>query len=385
MSESTPRSILGVLKKQKLLHPRFVEDVKTALDYAHRRRSELHIAYVSAVKLPEKADFEALIRLQKGTSISDRRFYYTDSDEFEFKKIQQIVIEPIQEAVDLWIKQVTLPAEFDPLSLIIKKRLNEIKVSDKEEVQRVIEDLVKVLAYQKNFDLHWHEEVWWRLSESSRLLYWEAIKKHFPVEQQRLSHRLSLLTDNSGRSLHILLRRQDWQKRLNQLWASDQKGVRGSTTPVKFIENGVLVTRALHPAINEQLFDKDGKFKPKDEKISGHHQLYPIEIKGKRSFWFKLYPEQPGTEEAIGDLDAMLGVYGTPLGQLLKIYAMNHKKVIRPFPVYVSDSMAGVKPWRWFLKNILISSLDWIPFHFCSLYYEYYSLTRRMIKEMIIF
>ena len=282
-----------------------------------------------------------LLRKKEIPAEPNAAFYYTAEDAKAFGHIQSFVIQPLLRTIPLWIEQHELPQQFDPLSRIIEKLYHGIKSLSDDSAEISCQSLAQMLQHQQQFDRTWHETQWWKLPEALRLSYWQALQQYFPTEQQPLLTYLLTLPDASGRRLKMLLQQRDWQRELGMLWVKDKAAAQDNLVRVDLVEQDRVATHFLHPVISAQLFTASGEFKPKDEKIPGHHRVYPLEIEGKSRFWFKLYPEQPGTEEAIYGLDTQLGVFGTPSGQLIKIYAKDKQKKDKPFAMYISQHVAG--------------------------------------------
>ena len=76
------------------------------------------------------------------------------------------------------------------------------------------------------------------------------------------------------------------------------------------------------PDIYKQLYDSKKCYRQKPKNLPGRHNVLAVNYHGKK-FWFKFFPEQPGTEFSINHLERLLGGCGTPMVQLIRVY---HKK-----------------------------------------------------------
>ncbi len=154
--------------------------------------------------------------------------------------------------------------------------------------------------------------------------------------------------DDSGWRYRMQAETERWQTAFHTLLSKEEKTTSSDLAPVmiQFIENGELQQARLCSEAVEQLLDfkssRKDPWRPKDSKVSGRHQVYKVSVTDrdglKRNFWFKLDPEQPGTEYLVQQIDWRLGVFGTALQQLVKITIGDQPGI----PVLVSEDVAGV-------------------------------------------
>lgn len=329
-----PYAILDRLAEQKILHPAFIQDTQALLDRSHRARLKLHLAWLGKPRPPEAEKDRLFSTAPAGDFSVD---FSVDEKALGLEAGQWQVMDPLKAALGLWQGHPPrAEAGWDPLEAHYQGvyqavRAHPLSVSDAQ-----LAVLARYPAHREQFDLAWHRQQFLELPQDLRDRYEEQLSRFFPRAQRPLLQRLRLLPDPAGWRLKTQHQGLVWEENLAQLWEPEAKeGVR-----VQLIERGRIVTRYLRPALAAQVLSV-GRFKPKDRRQAGNHRVYPITLGRDVVFWFKLFPEQPATEGIIHDLDAMLGCFGTPAGQLLKLYAKDERGQERGYAVYVSQAISG--------------------------------------------
>lgn len=175
--------------------------------------------------------------------------------------------------------------------------------------------------------------------------------------QQRCFTQLCRDVDASGWCYRQQQVTERWQQTLQGLFTTppipisspekrlpETKSAYPSVT-LSFVLNGQVVIGNLHPAVVKQLLDDqqpaNGKWRAKAKGISGRHHLLRVvlpktEAQSEQVVWFKLNPEQPGTEYLVQQIDQRLGSFATPPQQLAKITVGNKPSM----PVLISQEVA---------------------------------------------
>lgn len=112
-----------------------------------------------------------------------------------------------------------------------------------------------------------------------------------------------------------------------------------------FVKNGQIWHGHLRAGVVKQLLDDKkpalGQWRTKDKSIGGRHQVLRVVLPAtantlEQAMWFKLNPEQPGTEYLVQQIDQHLGSFATPAQQLCKI-TVGHQP---PIPVLISQEVS---------------------------------------------
>ena len=158
-----------------------------------------------------------------------------------------------------------------------------------------------------------------------------------------------------------------WQQTLQALWSAPPTPIsapeelktdvlfvtetlpesKSAYPPVKlrFVRDGQMVEGLLHPAVVKQLLDDQkptqGKWRSKAKNISGRHLVLRVvlpksEDQPQKVVWFKINPEQPGTEYLVQKIDQFLGGFATPPQQLTRITIGDQPGI----PVLISEEVA---------------------------------------------
>lgn len=193
-------------------------------------------------------------------------------------------------------------------------------------------------SVQENPLFHRHWEVYWAIPTHWRKIYIDTWRQlpHPPADQ--VMHLLITAPTQSGVRLRSHEEQQKWQqKTLPSLWLKKSQEMpdkkdKSELPSISVARNHSaqgkamwrIHTYVLKPEVANQLFI-EGHWKPKDPKIAGNHIVHPICLsKNKKpDFWVKVFPEQPGSELLVYFLDRLLGVFGTPMVELVKFHHGN--------------------------------------------------------------
>lgn len=176
-------------------------------------------------------------------------------------------------------------------------------------------------------------------------------------ENEKTIKKLYCEADATGWSYQQLSIAEHWQKTLRSLYtedgASSSSLVKSASIPegkakeiyssvtISLVEHGTVIHKQLRPEIAKQLLKQNGEWRSKPKGISSNHQVLRVVIpaipgQSEQAVWFKLKPEQPGSEYLVQQIDQRLGCFATPAQQLVKIQVGEH----RPLPVLISQEVA---------------------------------------------
>lgn len=325
-----PYAILEALAAQKILHPAFVQDACALLDRSQRARLKLHLAWLTQPRPPQANKDRLLLTASAGFSPD---FSVTEKA-LGLEQGDWQVVAPLREAASLWYSAAPTKAAWDPLQARYQTVYQAAQQHPDRATDADLAVLAQVLAHRQQFDEAFQREQLLELPQGLRERYLQQLSRYLPRAHTPLLRHLHVLPDPSGWRLKSSARAQSWQQALQQLWIADAKeGVK-----VQLVENQQVVMQYLRPEIAEQ-FLNEGRLKPKDPRQAGNHRVYPIRVGSDTVFWLKVFPEQPSTEGLVHYLDGVLGCFGTPQGQLLKIYTQDGGG--NGYAVYASSHSMG--------------------------------------------
>jgi ankyrin repeat protein len=193
---------------------------------------------------------------------------------------------------------------------------NRIQKSMAHFLLRTNASLSEHHAHYKNWPKSWR----WPKGED-RLHYYYTIQKllrrgkygYSGPETRTLLMGISKFSDEDGSCLARIQSRQDFYNDLKVLFrpqaSSDASTIEIVTVDLEHPEKPFKATYYLSQDVEKQLFN-EGEWQKKPKGQGGRHLVLPVEIDGKK-FWAKIRPEQPGTEQAILELDYLLSGGGS--------------------------------------------------------------------------
>ncbi len=110
-----------------------------------------------------------------------------------------------------------------------------------------------------------------------------------------------------------------WHQQLMRLISTEAPSPISNT--LSLVQGNRLRHYTLKSEIASQLFTEQGAWLAKDETTTGNHLVYRIMgSKTETLCWAKVYPEQPGIEWLMLNLDQRLGIYGIPCSTLVNLH-----------------------------------------------------------------
>lgn len=419
LAPDTPENLLIQLQTQGHLHADFVADLRAAYTWGSTNTEALHDAWLHE-QPPINFNLEpgqALLRDKKETTpIGANAFYLSKS---LYQRHRHYTLNVLKQTWDdtygCWNSNEKISQAFDPLAIYARSLLEQAAQPELTDRQafKLLRKLIRTILHRPSLQqATWHVELFPKLPEARQLYYLKKLTPHFSYEEQAspegLIHRLNHTPTPSGRRARWIQEQVEWRDHLlPKLWIENKSTTsevkksavnpektpflsqsepdsapsqsstleeksptapEAKTTPPIEISvvrqkksHGKLVwetqTHTLKPKVAEKLFDSQGQWRPKDEKVSGRHKVFPVEIDNQH-FWIKAYPELPAMEWIVHQLDRRLGIFGTPRFEVVKFHHGNQTSC-----ALVSEHIIG-STLRSVIKNEpeMLEKLEFVSF-----------------------
>ncbi|MBP9764285.1 MAG: hypothetical protein KBD03_03090, partial [Gammaproteobacteria bacterium] len=330
IAENNSWAILDALNQQSRIAPVFLQELGEALTTLHRLRLKLHHAWLTQPRSAE-LPFDAWLEMptNDNTSPPTRDFYLDATQRETLDAIQRRIIEPLTETISVF--GATLPPlQFDPVVHYFETQFKALNQ------KHIVESHCKILPALAEIALR-HPSLlrpsltFRDLLPQIKIGYLDALEVALqamerPGSTKEIAELKALVktlwhypTEDGWRAESIRLERE-WNQRLMRLVIA--KALSGTSNTLSLVQDNGLKHYTLKPKIASQLLTEQGEWRLKDEKVSGNHLVYRIMDKGTTETlcWAKVYPEQPGIEWLMLQLDQRLGIYGIPASTLINIH-----------------------------------------------------------------
>lgn len=290
------------------------------------------------------------------------QFYLAETTLSSFSKdlqyYEQFIFTPLEELhrYKLFTPLQTYLSNSDPLRGWFDNQLQKIRQNPIGLDENLMQTLITISIHRQWLNLSVQLQCLQAYSEvDQRITYLRQLERSIPNsdESRILLHQLRMTPNQSGVRLRSAEERLHWETvLLPKLWqtSNSQESTlqtqplsgevaalspsapgKALLTPQISIARRVLIdgtwqwqviTYPLSSDITRQLFDDQGNWLPKPNQHS-HHHVYPIRIQNNIVFYLKVYPKQPASEWLVHGLDRRLGIWGTPMMELVKIHHGN--------------------------------------------------------------
>ncbi len=326
-------AILEKLKLELRLAPIFLQELNDALAYLHTLRLKLHHAWLTQPR-PAELLFDAWLEMSTNGNVATeaRDFYLNHDQQNILDAIQRRIVEPLIETIAVFGATHPTP-QFDPVEYYFKQQFQAFNAS-KPDQKDIAEPNLKTLSTLAEIALRrphllQPSPAFRDLLPGVKVAYLdalEAIKREGSTKEiaelKTLIQTLWHTPTEDGWRAESFRQERAWHQQLLRLASTEVSSPASSAVTFSFVEDNRVKHYALKPEIASQFFTTQGTWQPKDAKIEGNHLVYRIlnAVKTETLCWAKIYPEQPGIEWLMLNLDQRLGVYGIPASTLVNLH-----------------------------------------------------------------